>query len=80
MDAGRVPAWGPRPAGVRPPALSPAAQMGGGPNTRVMNACLVLSLAADDLSRAQSGSSLSLASATTTEPESVHSGGAPSQR
>ncbi|KAM9083007.1 calmodulin-regulated spectrin-associated protein 1 isoform 3-T3 [Megaptera novaeangliae] len=34
----------------------------------------------DDLSRAQSGSSLSLASATTTEPESVHSGGTPSQR
>ncbi|XP_059957495.1 calmodulin-regulated spectrin-associated protein 1 isoform X6 [Mesoplodon densirostris] len=34
----------------------------------------------DDLSRAQSGSSLSLASAATTEPESVHSGGTPSQR
>uniref|UniRef100_A0A8D1E7W8 Calmodulin regulated spectrin associated protein 1 n=1 Tax=Sus scrofa TaxID=9823 RepID=A0A8D1E7W8_PIG len=34
----------------------------------------------DNLSRAQSGSSLSLASATTTEPESVHSGGTPSQR
>ncbi|XP_055988762.1 calmodulin-regulated spectrin-associated protein 1 isoform X1 [Sorex fumeus] len=34
----------------------------------------------DNLSRAQSGSSLSLASAATTEPESVHSGGAPSQR
>ncbi|XP_036711017.1 calmodulin-regulated spectrin-associated protein 1 isoform X5 [Balaenoptera musculus] len=33
-----------------------------------------------DLSRAQSGSSLSLASATTTEPESVHSGRTPSQR
>ncbi|XP_057169821.1 calmodulin-regulated spectrin-associated protein 1 isoform X5 [Ursus arctos] len=35
---------------------------------------------ADHLSRAQSGSSLSLASAATTEPESVHSGGTPSQR
>ncbi|XP_034871363.1 calmodulin-regulated spectrin-associated protein 1 isoform X3 [Mirounga leonina] len=35
---------------------------------------------ADPLSRAQSGSSLSLASAATTEPESVHSGGTPSQR
>nr|XP_020744038.1 calmodulin-regulated spectrin-associated protein 1 isoform X8 [Odocoileus virginianus texanus] len=35
---------------------------------------------ADNLSRAQSGSSLSLASAATTEPESVHSGGTPSQR
>ncbi|XP_027472001.1 calmodulin-regulated spectrin-associated protein 1 isoform X3 [Zalophus californianus] len=34
----------------------------------------------DPLSRAQSGSSLSLASAATTEPESVHSGGTPSQR
>ncbi|XP_011368294.1 calmodulin-regulated spectrin-associated protein 1 [Pteropus vampyrus] len=34
----------------------------------------------DNLSRAQSASSLSLASAATTEPESVHSGGAPSQR
>ncbi|XP_014637463.1 PREDICTED: calmodulin-regulated spectrin-associated protein 1, partial [Ceratotherium simum simum] len=34
----------------------------------------------DNLSRAQSGSSLSLASAATTEPESVHSGVAPSQR
>ncbi|KAM8802462.1 calmodulin-regulated spectrin-associated protein 1 isoform 2-T2 [Rhynchonycteris naso] len=34
----------------------------------------------DSLSRAQSGSSLSLASAATTEPESVHSGGAPAQR
>ncbi|XP_037351350.1 calmodulin-regulated spectrin-associated protein 1 [Talpa occidentalis] len=34
----------------------------------------------DNLSRAQSGSSLSLASAGTTEPESVHSGGTPSQR
>ncbi|XP_057169823.1 calmodulin-regulated spectrin-associated protein 1 isoform X7 [Ursus arctos] len=34
----------------------------------------------DHLSRAQSGSSLSLASAATTEPESVHSGGTPSQR
>ncbi|XP_075415905.1 calmodulin-regulated spectrin-associated protein 1 isoform X2 [Tenrec ecaudatus] len=34
----------------------------------------------DNLSRAQSGSSLSLASAATTEPESVHSGGTPSQR
>uniref|UniRef100_A0A673UMA4 Calmodulin regulated spectrin associated protein 1 n=1 Tax=Suricata suricatta TaxID=37032 RepID=A0A673UMA4_SURSU len=34
----------------------------------------------DHLDRAQSGSSLSLASATTTEPESVHSGGTPSQR
>ncbi|XP_027622090.1 calmodulin-regulated spectrin-associated protein 1 [Tupaia chinensis] len=34
----------------------------------------------DNLSRTQSGSSLSLASATTTEPESVHSGGTPSQR
>ena len=39
-----------------------------------------LSPAADNLSRAQSGSSLSLASAATTEPESVHSGGTPSQR
>ncbi|KAM7092726.1 calmodulin-regulated spectrin-associated protein 1 isoform 1-T1 [Molossus nigricans] len=36
--------------------------------------------ASDDLSRAQSGSSLSLASAATTEPESVHSGGTPTQR
>nr|XP_036863547.1 calmodulin-regulated spectrin-associated protein 1 isoform X1 [Manis javanica]XP_036863551.1 calmodulin-regulated spectrin-associated protein 1 isoform X1 [Manis javanica] len=35
---------------------------------------------ADHLSRAQSGSSLSLASATTTEPESVPSGGTPSRR
>lgn len=35
---------------------------------------------ADNLSSAQSGSSLSLASAATTEPESVHSGGTPSQR
>ncbi|XP_026542426.1 calmodulin-regulated spectrin-associated protein 1 isoform X1 [Notechis scutatus] len=34
----------------------------------------------DNLSSAQSGSSLSLASATTTEPESIHSGGTPSQR
>ncbi|XP_006863749.1 PREDICTED: calmodulin-regulated spectrin-associated protein 1 [Chrysochloris asiatica] len=34
----------------------------------------------DNLSRAQSGSSLSLASAATTEAESVHSGGTPSQR
>ncbi|XP_032334643.1 LOW QUALITY PROTEIN: calmodulin-regulated spectrin-associated protein 1 [Camelus ferus] len=34
----------------------------------------------DNLSRAQSGSSLSLASAATTEPESVHSGGTPAQR
>nr|XP_051686948.1 calmodulin-regulated spectrin-associated protein 1 isoform X4 [Oryctolagus cuniculus] len=34
----------------------------------------------DNLSRTQSGSSLSLASAATTEPESVHSGGTPSQR
>ncbi|XP_039075565.1 calmodulin-regulated spectrin-associated protein 1 isoform X2 [Hyaena hyaena] len=34
----------------------------------------------DHLNRAQSGSSLSLASAATTEPESVHSGGTPSQR
>ncbi|NXS35205.1 CAMP1 protein, partial [Pomatostomus ruficeps] len=34
----------------------------------------------DNLSSAQSGSSLSLASAATTEPESVHSGGTPSQR
>ncbi|XP_016067335.1 PREDICTED: calmodulin-regulated spectrin-associated protein 1 isoform X1 [Miniopterus natalensis] len=34
----------------------------------------------DNLSRAQSGSSLSLASAATTEPESVHSGGTPTQR
>ncbi|XP_016042920.1 calmodulin-regulated spectrin-associated protein 1 isoform X2 [Erinaceus europaeus] len=34
----------------------------------------------DNLSRAQSGSSLSLASAATTEPESIHSGGTPSQR
>ncbi|XP_037652875.1 calmodulin-regulated spectrin-associated protein 1 isoform X2 [Choloepus didactylus] len=34
----------------------------------------------DNLSRAQSGSSLSLASAATTEPESVHSGSTPSQR
>ncbi|XP_066222764.1 calmodulin-regulated spectrin-associated protein 1 isoform X1 [Saccopteryx leptura] len=34
----------------------------------------------DSLSRAQSGSSLSLASAATTEPESVHSGGTPAQR
>ncbi|XP_053230780.1 calmodulin-regulated spectrin-associated protein 1 isoform X2 [Podarcis raffonei] len=34
----------------------------------------------DNLSSAQSGSSLSLASATTTEPESVNSGGAPSKR
>ncbi|XP_040818788.1 calmodulin-regulated spectrin-associated protein 1 isoform X5 [Ochotona curzoniae] len=33
-----------------------------------------------NLSRAQSGSNLSLASAATTEPESVHSGGTPSQR
>lgn len=39
-----------------------------------------LSPAADNLSRAQSASSLSLASAATTEPESIHSGGAPSQR
>lgn len=38
------------------------------------------SSAPDHLSRAQSGSSLSLASAATTEPESVHSGGTPSQR
>ncbi|XP_058861717.1 calmodulin-regulated spectrin-associated protein 1 isoform X2 [Acipenser ruthenus] len=35
---------------------------------------------ADNLSSAQSGSSLSLASAATTEAESVHSGGAASQR
>ncbi|KAK6470803.1 calmodulin-regulated spectrin-associated protein 1-B isoform X3 [Huso huso] len=35
---------------------------------------------ADNLSSAQSGSSLSLASAATTEAESVHSGGAVSQR
>ncbi|XP_070614808.1 calmodulin-regulated spectrin-associated protein 1 [Erythrolamprus reginae] len=34
----------------------------------------------DNLSSAQSGSSLSLASAATTEPESLHSGGTPSQR
>ncbi|XP_063000836.1 calmodulin-regulated spectrin-associated protein 1 isoform X2 [Elgaria multicarinata webbii] len=34
----------------------------------------------DNLSSAQSGSSLSLASAATTEPESVHSGGMSSQR
>nr|XP_005987438.1 PREDICTED: calmodulin-regulated spectrin-associated protein 1 isoform X3 [Latimeria chalumnae] len=34
----------------------------------------------DNLSSAQSGSSLSLASATTTEAESVHSSGTPSQR
>ncbi|XP_063172483.1 calmodulin-regulated spectrin-associated protein 1 isoform X2 [Candoia aspera] len=34
----------------------------------------------DNLSSAQSGSSLSLASAATTEPESIHSGGTPSQR
>ncbi|XP_049629542.1 calmodulin-regulated spectrin-associated protein 1 isoform X3 [Suncus etruscus] len=34
----------------------------------------------DNLSRAQSGSSLSLASAATTEPESMHSGGTPAQR
>ncbi|XP_062937615.1 calmodulin-regulated spectrin-associated protein 1 isoform X2 [Cynocephalus volans] len=34
----------------------------------------------DNLSQTQSGSSLSLASAATTEPESVHSGGTPSQR
>ncbi|OPJ67651.1 calmodulin-regulated spectrin-associated protein 1 isoform B [Patagioenas fasciata monilis] len=34
----------------------------------------------DNLSSAQSGSSLSLASAATTEPESVHSGGTPAQR
>ncbi|XP_013362147.1 PREDICTED: calmodulin-regulated spectrin-associated protein 1 isoform X3 [Chinchilla lanigera] len=34
----------------------------------------------DNLSRTHSGSSLSLASAATTEPESVHSGGTPSQR
>ncbi|XP_058158721.1 calmodulin-regulated spectrin-associated protein 1 isoform X1 [Dasypus novemcinctus] len=34
----------------------------------------------DNLSRAQSGSSLSLASAATTEPESVHSESSPSQR
>ncbi|XP_064219852.1 LOW QUALITY PROTEIN: calmodulin-regulated spectrin-associated protein 1-like [Aotus nancymaae] len=34
----------------------------------------------DNLSWIQSGSSLSLASAATTEPESVHSGGTPSQR
>ncbi|KAK2509538.1 hypothetical protein MC885_001085 [Smutsia gigantea] len=34
----------------------------------------------DHLSRAQSGSSLSLASATTTEPESIPSGGTPSRR
>ncbi|XP_038600558.1 calmodulin-regulated spectrin-associated protein 1 isoform X1 [Tachyglossus aculeatus] len=34
----------------------------------------------DNLSSAQSGSSLSLASAATTEAESVHSGGTPSQR
>lgn len=39
-----------------------------------------LSLAAENLSRAQSGSSLSLASAATTEPESVHSGGTPALR
>ncbi|KAF6123407.1 calmodulin regulated spectrin associated protein 1 [Phyllostomus discolor] len=37
-------------------------------------------LTPDNLSRAQSGSSLSLASAATTEPESVHSGGTPAQR
>ncbi|XP_074871881.1 calmodulin-regulated spectrin-associated protein 1 isoform X2 [Carettochelys insculpta] len=34
----------------------------------------------DNLSSAHSGSSLSLASAATTEPESIHSGGTPSQR
>ncbi|XP_007945130.1 calmodulin-regulated spectrin-associated protein 1 [Orycteropus afer afer] len=34
----------------------------------------------DNLSCTQSGSSLSLASAATTEPESIHSGGTPSQR
>ncbi|KAM5299557.1 calmodulin-regulated spectrin-associated protein 1 isoform 2-T2 [Ctenodactylus gundi] len=34
----------------------------------------------DNLSQTHSGSSLSLASAATTEPESVHSGGTPSQR
>uniref|UniRef100_G1QFC6 Calmodulin regulated spectrin associated protein 1 n=1 Tax=Myotis lucifugus TaxID=59463 RepID=G1QFC6_MYOLU len=34
----------------------------------------------ENLSRAQSGSSLSLASAATTEPESVHSGGTPAPR
>nr|XP_004654146.2 calmodulin-regulated spectrin-associated protein 1 isoform X2 [Jaculus jaculus] len=34
----------------------------------------------DNLSRTHSGSSLSLASAATTEPESVHSGGTPSHR
>ncbi|XP_048202045.1 calmodulin-regulated spectrin-associated protein 1 isoform X2 [Perognathus longimembris pacificus] len=34
----------------------------------------------DNLSQTHSGSSLSLASAATTEPESVHSGGAPSHR
>ncbi|KAF7486989.1 calmodulin-regulated spectrin-associated protein 1 [Marmota monax] len=34
----------------------------------------------DNLSQTHSGSSLSLASAATTEPESIHSGGTPSQR
>ncbi|XP_010874359.2 calmodulin-regulated spectrin-associated protein 1-B isoform X3 [Esox lucius] len=41
---------------------------------------LLFMLLADNLSSAQSGSSLSLASAATTEPDSVNSGGAGSQR
>lgn len=50
----------------------------GGTNPRLTRT--FLSLAAENLSRAQSGSSLSLASAATTEPESVHSGGTPAPR
>lgn len=49
----------------------------GGTSPRLTRAFLS---AAENLSRAQSGSSLSLASAATTEPESVHSGGTPAPR
>lgn len=61
-------------------ALPTPVQTAGVGDARLTEARLVLSPAADNLSRAQSGSSLSLASAATTEPESVHSGGTPSQR
>ncbi|XP_055255497.1 calmodulin-regulated spectrin-associated protein 1 isoform X2 [Moschus berezovskii] len=61
-------------------ALPSPTQMAGVGDAHLTEARLVLSPAADHLSRAQSGSSLSLASAATTEPESVHSGGTPSQR
>lgn len=58
-----------------------SAQPGGCLGAAVSHSSLcLLSLTADNLSRAQSGSNLSLASAATTEPESVHSGGTPSQR